>query len=109
MKRIGREIRRLRAASGLTQIELESRTGIDRSALSLFEHEYRSPTEAQVRLLIRVLSAAVKDRVKAVSKVAAHAEHLEVPACSEFTGKGRKKGECWDDAAKRNQAPQGRV
>ena len=80
MKRIGREIRRLRAASGLSQIEVESRTGIDRSALSLFEHEYRRPTEVQARLLIRVLSAAVRERIKAVSKVAAQAERLEVSA-----------------------------
>jgi hexokinase len=64
----------------LTQIEVESRTKIDRSALSLFEHEYRTPTEAQARLLIRVLSAAIKDRVKEVSKVAAQAERLDATA-----------------------------
>ena len=80
MKRIGHRIRRLRAASGLTQIEVESRTKIDRSALSLFEHEYRNPTDAQARLLFRVLSAAVKDRVKAVSKVAAEVEEQGILA-----------------------------
>lgn len=74
MKRIGREIGRLRAVSGLTQIEVESRTGIDRSALSLIEHEHRSPTEAQARLLVRILSAAVRERIKAASKVAAQVE-----------------------------------
>ena len=77
MKRIGREIRRLRSASGLTQIEIESRSGIDRSALSLFEHGYRTPTEAQARLLIRILSAAVRDRIKAVSRVADETKNLE--------------------------------
>ncbi len=80
MKRIGREIRRLRAASGLSQWEVHRRTRIDRSVLSLFEHEYRTPTDAQARLLIRILSTAVRERAKAVSKVAAEVEEQGILA-----------------------------
>ena len=78
MKKIGSEIRGLRIASGLSQIEVESRTGVERSALSLIEAGYRKPTEEQARLLIRTLSAAVKENIKVASKVVAEAERLQL-------------------------------
>lgn len=78
MKKIGNEIRELRIAAGLSQIEVESRTKIDRSTLSLFESGYRNPTEEQARLLIRTLSGAAKERIKAASKAVAEAERLQL-------------------------------
>ena len=80
MQEIGEKIKKLRLAAGLSQWEVEKRTGVDRSTLSTIESGYVAPSEKQVRQLIRVLSAAVKDRVKVVSKVAAEAERLEVSA-----------------------------
>jgi transcriptional regulator with XRE-family HTH domain len=76
MKKIGIEIRELRIASAMSQIEVESRTGIDRSALSLIESGHREPTEKQTRLLVRTLSIAARDRVKVASKAMAEAERL---------------------------------
>ena len=78
MQRIGEVIRKLRLGAGLSQFEVQVRTGIARSALSTFEAGYVVPSEKQARLLLRVLSAAVKERVKVVSKIAAQAEHLGV-------------------------------
>jgi len=80
VQRIGESIKKLRLAAGLSQFEVQVRTRIARSALSTFESGYVDPSEKQARLLLRVLSAAVKDRVKAVSKVAAQAERLEATA-----------------------------
>ena len=78
MKKFCSEIRKLRLSSGLSQSEVASRAGMDRSVLSLFEAGYRQPTEEQARLLTRSLYAAAKERVKAVSKVVAEAEHLQL-------------------------------
>ncbi len=78
MKNISGEIRRLRIAACLTQVEVESRTGIERSALSIIEAGHRKPTEKQARLLIRTLSAAAKEHIKAASKAIAEAERLQL-------------------------------
>ncbi len=79
MREIGEKIKKLRLAAGLSQWEVEKRTGVDRSTLSTIESGYVAPSEKQVRQLIRILSAAVKDRVKVVSKVAAEVERMKVP------------------------------
>ena len=77
MQEIGEKIKKLRLAAGLSQWEVEKRTGVDRSTLSTIESGYVAPSEKQVRQLIRVLSAAVKDRIKAVSRVADETKNLE--------------------------------
>lgn len=66
---IGRSIRMLRASEGLTQAELEKKTGVNRSNLSAYETGKRRPRPATVARIM----AAVGSRPPAISRTAAAA------------------------------------
>jgi transcriptional regulator with XRE-family HTH domain len=51
---LGAELQRARRKAGLTQEELAFRAGIDRSYVSLLEHDKKSPT---LDMLLRVCAA----------------------------------------------------
>lgn len=74
MKAFGKKLQELRRMSGLSQWEIEARTGINRSTLSLFENGHRTPTPEQAQELIRVLSEAVRERAAVAAEVADRVE-----------------------------------
>lgn len=80
MKAFARKIRDLREMSGLSQFQIEAKTGINRSTVSLFENGHRTPTPEQAQELIRVLSEAVRERAAVAAEVADSAEGMGVPA-----------------------------
>lgn len=65
-------IGRIRRATGFTQTELARRSGVDRSALSAYEHGRRQPS---VAALARIAAAAGMELDLAPSRNAAAEEH----------------------------------
>ena len=50
-----------RAIKGISQYELERKTGIPQSLLSLFENGFRQPDEAQGKVIAEVLGCNFED------------------------------------------------
>jgi len=65
-------VARLRESSGLTQTELARRSGLDRSALSAYEHGRRQPS---VGALARIAAAAGMELDTVPARNAAADEH----------------------------------
>ncbi len=61
--------KQLREASGLTQLEVAKRAGLERSRLSLFESGYVVLTAREERALRRVLLSALRKRVAHLQSV----------------------------------------
>ncbi len=82
MKLTGKQIRELREAANLSQIEVEKLTGglVHRMVLSFVENGHRTLSAEQEAAVCRVLTRAVRDRARTISKAAAQAERLEIPA-----------------------------
>jgi transcriptional regulator with XRE-family HTH domain len=55
---LGREIRRLRAASGLTPAELSARSGVPEANLTAIEDDREEPSAAALRRIVRPLEPA---------------------------------------------------
>jgi transcriptional regulator with XRE-family HTH domain len=68
----GSLVARLRESSGLTQTELARRSGLDRSALSAYEHGRRQPS---VGALARIAAAVGMELDLAPARNAAADEH----------------------------------
>lgn len=82
MKLTGKQIRELREAANLSQIEVEKLTGglVHRMVLSFVENGHRSLSAEQEAAVCRVLTRAVRHRAGIISKAAARAERMQVPA-----------------------------
>ncbi len=62
---VGRNFARLRKAKGLTQEEVEARSGVSQQYLSSLERGRRNPTVITLYELARVLDVTVADLVQA--------------------------------------------
>lgn len=62
---VGRNFARLRKARGLTQEEVEARSGVSQQYLSSLERGRRNPTVITLYELARVLEVTVGDLVQA--------------------------------------------
>nr|WP_295744938.1 helix-turn-helix transcriptional regulator [uncultured Acidocella sp.] len=62
---VGRNFARLRKARGLTQEEVEARSGVSQQYLSSLERGRRNPTVITLYELARVLDVTVADLVQA--------------------------------------------
>jgi transcriptional regulator with XRE-family HTH domain len=62
---VGRNFARLRKARGLTQEEVEARSGVSQQYLSSLERGRRNPTVITLYELARVLEVTVADLVQA--------------------------------------------
>ncbi|WP_234731105.1 helix-turn-helix domain-containing protein [Acidocella facilis] len=62
---VGRNFARLRKARGLTQEEVEARSGVSQQYLSSLERGRRNPTVITLYELARVLDVTVGDLVQA--------------------------------------------
>ncbi len=80
MKLTGKQIRELREAANLTQVEVEKLTGgrVHRMVLSFVENGNRTLSAEQETAVYRVLTRAIHDRAQVVSRMADKAEHLGV-------------------------------
>ena len=63
---LGEELRKARAKAGLTQEELSARAGIDRTYVSMLEHDKKSPT---VDVLFRLCDALGVSAARLMAKV----------------------------------------
>ena len=62
---VGRNFARLRKAKGLTQEEVEARSGVSQQYLSSLERGRRNPTVITLYELAQVLEVSVADLVRA--------------------------------------------
>jgi transcriptional regulator with XRE-family HTH domain len=67
-KLVGRNVRRLRLAKGLSQVELADASGFSQQYISMLESGQRSPTVVSVHMLAQALGAAPADLLKRVTK-----------------------------------------
>lgn len=63
MQRESKKVRALREASGLTQLELAKRAGVDRTRVSLWESGYVRLSRTEKRRVRTVLLDAARERV----------------------------------------------
>lgn len=64
LRRIGRNIRQLRKADGLSQIDLAVAVDIDRSYLSEIENGHRNPTLMLLQNIATILGVQLEDLLK---------------------------------------------
>jgi len=62
---VGKNVRRLRIAAGLSQAELAERMGVDRSYVSGLEQGQRNPTVVTLWHIAKALGASLQDLVRA--------------------------------------------
>ena len=70
----GKQLQQWREDSGLSQLEIERATGINRATLSLIENGYREFSPKQEIAVRKVILRALRARSVSISKAAAQAE-----------------------------------
>jgi transcriptional regulator with XRE-family HTH domain len=65
---LGQELRKAREAAGLTQEELSFRAGVDRSYISLLEHDRKSPTVDTLLRLCNALGVSASRLIARIEK-----------------------------------------
>ncbi len=76
----GKQFQQWREESGLSQLEIERETGVNRATLSLIENGYREFSPKHEIAVRKVILRALRARSASISKAAAQAERLEVQA-----------------------------
>ncbi len=76
----GKQLQELREESGLSQSEVGRAIGINRATLSLIENGHQELSPKQEAAARKVILRALRARSVAISKAAAQAERLEIPA-----------------------------
>jgi transcriptional regulator with XRE-family HTH domain len=67
-KLVGRNVRRLRLAKGLSQEQLADDSGFSQQYISMLESGQRNPTVVSVYMLAQALGAEPADLLKRISK-----------------------------------------